>query len=81
MSEHLDPIEAEALKLDILSDLGADYEGDAYDLYKTVMYAGGDPLAFKEWLDSIQALAKGNDDHNLLICSEMKMSHIITRRK
>lgn len=38
------------------------YEGDAYGLYKDLYYGGGDPLAFKSYLDYISRLSRGIED-------------------
>lgn len=38
------------------------YEGEAYMLYKDFYYDGGDPFAFKSYLDYLSNLSEGMED-------------------
>ena len=52
-----------SLLLDILSDLDMPhYDNLAYQEYMRIYYDGGDPMAFKDYMDSMVKLAKGQDD-------------------
>ena len=52
-----------SLLLDILSDLDMPhYDNLAYQEYMRIYYGGGDPMAFKDYMDSMVKLAKGQDD-------------------
>ena len=47
-------------KIGILSHLTPRYSGDpAYEMYKTLMYSGGDPMEFRDYLVKVQAACKG----------------------
>ena len=60
LSQYLDKEEGELLRMDILSNLTARYEGDpAYEMYKTIMYSGGDPMEFREYSTKVQMAIKG----------------------
>lgn len=60
LSEHMDREEGELLRMDILSHLTPRYSGDpAYEMYKTLMYSGGDPMEFRDYLVKVQAACKG----------------------
>lgn len=61
LSQHLDNERGEALRMDILSNLAPRYSGEpAYELYKTIMYSGGDPLEFHEHLVKVQKACTGD---------------------
>ena len=46
--------------MDILSNLAARYSGNpAYELYKELMYSGGDPMEFRDYLVKVQKACKG----------------------
>lgn len=61
LSQHLDEERGEALRMDILSNLAPRYSGEpAYELYKTIMYSGGDPLEFHEHLVKVHKACKGD---------------------
>ena len=38
------------------------YDNLAYQEYMRIYYDGGDPMAFKDYMDSMVRLAKGQDD-------------------
>ena len=38
------------------------YDNLAYQEYMRIYYDGGDPMAFKDYMDSMVKLAKGQDD-------------------
>ena len=60
LSQYLDKEEGELLRMDILSNLTQGYSGDpAYELFKTVMYSGGDPMEFREHLVKVQEARNG----------------------
>ena len=60
LSEYMDREEGELLRMDILSHLTPRYSGDpAYEMYKTLMYSGGDPMEFRDYSVKIQAACKG----------------------
>ena len=49
--------------VDILSNLNMPhYDSMAYQQYVSTYYDGGDPLSFKEYVDSMVQLAQGIDD-------------------
>lgn len=49
--------------VDILSDLDIPhYDNLAYQEYIRIYYDGGDPMSFKDYIDSMVNLAKGQDD-------------------
>ncbi len=59
-NKHLDKDRGEALRSDILSNLAPRYGGEpAYELFKTIMYSGGDPLEFHEHLVKVRSACKG----------------------
>lgn len=60
LSLHLDGERGELLRMDILADLGRRFGDDAaYTLYKNLMYDGGDPMEFREYLDRVREAGKG----------------------
>ncbi len=61
LSQHMDEEEGELLRMDILSHLTGRYGGDpAYELYKDIMYSGGDPMEFHDYLVKVREACKGN---------------------
>lgn len=63
LSCHLEPGYADSLRSDILSNLASRHYGSmAYQEYTRICYDGGDPMDFKDYLDSIRNLTKGIDD-------------------
>lgn len=60
LSEYMDEEEGELLRMDILSHLTPRYSGDpAYEMYKTLMYSGGDPMEFHDFHVKVQDACKG----------------------
>lgn len=61
LSQHMDEEESELLRMDILSHLARRYAGEpAYELYKVIMYSGGDPMEFRNYLVKVHEARKGN---------------------
>ena len=61
LSLYMDEEEGELLRMDILSHLTRGYSGEpGYELFKTVMYSGGDPMEFRDYLVKVQEACKGN---------------------
>ena len=61
LSQYMDKEEGELLRMDILSHLTGRYSGEpAYELYKSIMYSGGDPMEFRDYLVKVQEACKGN---------------------
>ena len=61
LSQYMDAEEGELLRMDILSNLAPRHGGDpAYELFKAVMYGGGDPMEFRDYLVKVQEACKGN---------------------
>ena len=60
LSQHMDEDEGELLRMDILSHLAPRYSGEpAYELFKNIMYSGGDPMEFHEHLVKVHKACKG----------------------
>lgn len=60
LSEEMDPEQGELLRSDILENLGHRYRDDpAYKIYRTLMYDGGDPMDFREYLIMIKEAREG----------------------
>ena len=58
-----DPERKQITTVDILSDLDMPhYDSLAYQEFSRICYDEGDPMAFKEFTDSMVQLAKGIDD-------------------
>ena len=64
LSQYMDRLgeeEGELLRMDILSNLAPRHAGDpAYELFKTIMYDGGDPMEFREHLVKVKNACKGD---------------------
>ena len=61
LSQYIDKEEGELLRMDILSHLTGRYEGNpAYELFKIIMYSGGDPMEFRDYLVKVREACKGN---------------------
>ena len=61
LSQYMDKEEGELLRMDILSHLTGRYEGNpAYELFKIIMYSGGDPMEFRDYLVKVREACKGN---------------------
>lgn len=61
LSQYLDDDQGELLRMDILENLGQ-YFSDipAYTLYKNLMYNGGDPMEFRDYLVKVREACEGN---------------------
>lgn len=60
LSQKMDPDKGELLRMDILENLARRHEGDpAYELYKFIIYSGGDPMEFRDYHVKVQAAMKG----------------------
>lgn len=58
-----DPERKQITTVDIFSDLDMPhYDSLAYQEFSRICYDEGDPMAFKEFVDSMVQLAKGIDD-------------------
>lgn len=63
LSQKYDPSHTWITTVDILSDLDMPhYDNPAYQEYMRICYDGGDPMSFKDYIDSMANLAKGQDD-------------------
>jgi len=61
LSQYLDDDQGELLRMDILENLGQHFSDDpAYTLYKNLMYNGGDPMEFRDYLVKVGEACKGN---------------------
>lgn len=61
LSQYMDEEEGELLRMDILSHLTGRHSGEsAYELYKIIMYSGGDPMEFRDYHVKVQSACKGN---------------------
>ncbi len=60
LSQYMEEADGEMLRMDILSNLTPDYGGDAaYELYKLIMYDGGDPMEFRDYIIKVQQACNG----------------------
>ena len=63
LSQKFDPDHKWITTVDILSNLNIPhYDSMAYQHYVSCYYDGGDPLCFKEYVDSMVRLSQGIDD-------------------
>ncbi len=63
LSQKFDPEHKWITTVDILSGLDMPhYDSLAYQQYVNLYYDGGDPLSFKEYVDSMVRISKGIDD-------------------
>ena len=63
LAMEMDPEHKQITTVDILSDLDMPhYDNLAYQEFSRICYDGGDPMAFKEFVDSMVQLAKGIDN-------------------
>lgn len=61
LSQYMGEGQGKLLRLDILENLGRRYGDDpAYVLYRNLMYDGGDPMEFRDYLVKVQEARKGN---------------------
>lgn len=61
LSQRMPEEDGELLRMDILSNLAERYDGEpAYELYKAIMYSGGDPMEFRDYLVKVHDACNGN---------------------
>lgn len=61
LSWYLDEDQGEFLRMDILSNLGRRFHDDpAYELYRNILYSGGDPMEFRDYQVKVRAAREGN---------------------
>ena len=61
LSQHLPEEDGELLRMDILSNLAERHYGEpAYELYKAIMYSGGDPMEFHDYLVKVRNACNGD---------------------
>lgn len=61
LSQYMDEEEGGLLRMDILSNLAGRHAGEpAYELYKNIMYSGGDPMEFRDYLVRVRKACKGD---------------------
>ena len=60
LSRQMNHEDGEMLRMDILDNLARRHSGDpAYELYKTLMYSGGDPMEFHDYHVKVQEVING----------------------
>lgn len=56
----MDDEQGELLRMDILENLGRRFgDAPAYALYKNLIYNGGDPMEFRDYLVKVREACKG----------------------
>lgn len=61
LSRYMDDDRGELLRSDIFSNLAGRYHNDpAYQLFTALLYDGGDPMEFREYVLKTQEAANGN---------------------
>ena len=61
LSQHMEKEQGDFLRIDILENLVRRYSADpAYILYRNLMYAGGDPMEFRDYHVKVQDASDGN---------------------
>ena len=61
LSEHMDEDDGALLRDDILENLSRRFRNDpAYELYRNLMYDGGDPMEFHNYLIKVRDARNGN---------------------
>lgn len=61
LSEHMDEDEGALFRDDILGNLSRRLSNDpAYELYRNLIYAGGDPMEFHDYLNKVWDARNGN---------------------
>ncbi len=61
LSQYMDEEQGEFLRMDILENLGRRFHDDpAYTLYRNLLYDGGDPMEFRDYLVKVREAGKGN---------------------
>ncbi|MCD7922192.1 MAG: hypothetical protein LUG27_07130 [Clostridiales bacterium] len=60
LSQYMDSEQGSLLRCDILENLGRRYfDSAAYRLYKELLYNGGDPMEFRDYLVKVQKARNG----------------------
>ena len=60
LSQHMDEEPGKLLQMDILENLGRRFRDDpAYMLYRNMMYDGGDPMEFRDYLIKVRKAKEG----------------------
>ena len=60
LSRYMDEDQGSLLRSDILENLGhRHYDSPAYQLFKELLYDGGDPMEFRDYLVKVQKACKG----------------------
>lgn len=60
LSQHMESEQGQLLRSDILENLGRRYyDNPAYQLYKELLYNGGDPMEFRDYLVKVRKACKG----------------------
>ena len=60
LSEHMDEEQGDLLRMDILENLGRRFSKEpAYVLYRNLMYNGGDPMEFRDYLVKVREAREG----------------------
>lgn len=60
LSGSMDEQQGELLRMDILENLGRRFKEDpAYELYRNLLYDGGDPMDFRDYLVKVRAASEG----------------------
>jgi len=60
LSQEIDAEEGELLRMDIMENLASrHYDDPAYKLFKDLMYDGGDPMDFRDYLIKISKACNG----------------------
>ena len=60
LSQHMEKEQGSLLRSDILENLSRRHYGSAaYQLFKTLLYDGGDPMEFRDYLVKVQKACKG----------------------
>ncbi len=60
LSQHMDEESGKLLQMDILENLGRRFRDDpAYMLYRNMMYDGGDPMEFRDYLIKVRKAKEG----------------------
>ena len=61
LSQHMDQEQGELLRMDILENLGRRFrDNPAYELYRNLLYDGGDPMDFRDYLVKVRVASEGN---------------------
>jgi len=61
LSQHMDKEQGELLREDILENLGCRFKDDpAYVLYRKLLYDGGDPMDYRDYLVKVRMASQGD---------------------